>query len=52
MEAGSGFGKTFNYWFPMRIDFIFTDENAVINQFNSFSEKNSDHFPILTRINW
>jgi vancomycin resistance protein VanJ len=52
VEAGSGFGKTFNYWFPMRIDFIFTDENAVINQFNSFSEKNSDHFPILTRINW
>ena len=52
VEAGSGFGKTFNYWFPMRIDFIFTDENAVINQFNSFSEKNSDHFPILTKINW
>ncbi|WP_240614705.1 endonuclease/exonuclease/phosphatase family protein [Polaribacter filamentus] len=52
LEAGSGFGKTFNYWFPMRIDFIFTDENAVINQFNSFSEKNSDHFPILTKINW
>ena len=36
----------------MRIDFIFTDENAVINQFNSYSEKNSDHFPILTKINW
>jgi endonuclease/exonuclease/phosphatase family metal-dependent hydrolase len=52
VEAGSGFGKTFNYWFPMRIDFIFTDENAVINQFNSFSEKNSDHFPIITKINW
>jgi vancomycin resistance protein VanJ len=52
IEAGSGFGKTFNYWFPMRIDFIFTDENAVINQFNSYSEKNSDHFPILTKINW
>jgi endonuclease/exonuclease/phosphatase family metal-dependent hydrolase len=52
IEAGSGFGKTFNYWFPMRIDFIFTDENAIVNQFNSFSEKNSDHFPIVTRINW
>jgi len=52
IEAGIGFGKTFNYWFPMRIDFIFTDENAVINQFNSYSEKNSDHFPILTKINW
>lgn len=52
VEAGKGFGKTFNYWFPMRIDFIFTDETAIINQFRSFSEKNSDHFPILTKINW
>lgn len=52
IEAGKGFGKTFDYWFPMRIDFILTDKNAVINQFNSFSEKYSDHFPILARINW
>lgn len=51
-EAGIGFGKTFNYWFPMRIDFILTDENAVVNQFTSFSEKNSDHYPILAKINW
>ena len=52
IEAGSGFGKTFDYWFPMRIDFILTDENAIINQFTSFSEKNSDHFPIQAKINW
>lgn len=52
VEAGSGFGKTYNYWFPMRIDFIFTDENAVVNHFDSFSEKNSDHFPIMASINW
>ena len=52
IEAGKGFGKTFNYWFPMRIDFILTDENAIINKFNSFSEKNSDHFPIQAKINW
>lgn len=52
IEAGKGFGKTFNYWFPMRIDFILTDKNAIVNQFTSFDEKNSDHFPILTRINW
>ena len=52
IEAGKGFGKTFNYWFPMRIDFILTDENAIINRFNSFSEENSDHFPILAKINW
>ena len=52
IEAGKGFGKTFNYWFPMRIDFILTDENAIINTFTSFSEKNSDHFPIQAKINW
>lgn len=52
IEAGKGFGKTFNYWFPMRIDFILTDKNAKVNQFLSFSKKNSDHFPIMARINW
>ena len=52
IEAGKGFGKTFKYPFPMRIDFIFCDENASINQFNTFSEKYSDHYPILARINW
>jgi len=52
IEAGKGFGKTYNYAFPLRIDFILTDENAIINQFTSFNEKNSDHFPIQARINW
>ncbi|WP_223269158.1 MULTISPECIES: endonuclease/exonuclease/phosphatase family protein [unclassified Polaribacter] len=52
IEAGQGFGKTFNYWFPMRIDFILTDENAIVNQFHSFSENNSDHTPILAKVNW
>ena len=50
--AGKGFGKTFNYWFPMRIDFIFTDETLKINQFQTFSVKYSDHFPIQAKINW
>jgi endonuclease/exonuclease/phosphatase family metal-dependent hydrolase len=52
IEAGEGFGKTYNYWFPMRIDFILTDNTAIVNQFHSFSEYNSDHFPILAKINW
>ena len=52
IEAGKGFGKTFNYWFPMRIDYILTDENAIVNKFSSFPEKNSDHFPIQAKINW
>jgi endonuclease/exonuclease/phosphatase family metal-dependent hydrolase len=52
IEAGKGFGKTFKYVLPMRIDFIFTDESASINQFNIFTEKYSDHYPILARVNW
>ncbi len=52
IEAGKGFGKTYNYWFPMRIDFILTDNTATINQFTSFSKEFSDHYPILARINW
>ena len=52
IEAGKGFGKTYNYWFPMRIDFILTDENAIINQFSNYLENHSDHFPIQARINW
>lgn len=52
IEAGKGFGKTFKYLFPMRIDFILSDENASINQFKTFSKKYSDHYPIFARINW
>ncbi|WP_299048612.1 endonuclease/exonuclease/phosphatase family protein [uncultured Polaribacter sp.] len=52
IEAGKGFGKTFNYWFPMRIDFILTDATATVNQFKNFSEKYSDHYAIYARVNW
>lgn len=52
IEAGKGFGKTFDYPFPMRIDFILTSATININQFITYSEKFSDHFPILARINW
>ncbi|MEE9407805.1 MAG: endonuclease/exonuclease/phosphatase family protein [Polaribacter sp.] len=52
LEAGKGFGKTYNYWFPMRIDFILTDDEAIINQFNSFSVGYSDHYPVMSKVNW
>ena len=52
VEAGKGFGKTFDYPFPMRIDFILTSDDIEINHFKTFNEKFSDHFPILARINW
>ncbi|MFK8061471.1 MAG: endonuclease/exonuclease/phosphatase family protein [Polaribacter sp.] len=52
LEAGKGFSKTYNYWFPMRIDFILTDNSASINQYKTYSKNYSDHFPISARINW
>ena len=52
IEAGKGFGKTFDYWFPMRIDFILSDETATINSFKNYNVNYSDHFPIQARINW
>jgi len=52
IEAGQGFGKTFKYPFPLRIDFILTDNKAAINQFNTYAVEYSDHYPILARINW
>jgi vancomycin resistance protein VanJ len=52
IEAGNGFGRTFNYWFPMRIDFVLTSPDLKINQFKTFDKKFSDHFPILARLNW
>ena len=50
-EAGKGLGKTFNYWFPLRIDFILTDANFDINNFKTFNVPYSDHYPILARLN-
>ncbi len=52
IEAGKGFGKTFNYFFPLRIDYILTDKNAIINKFVVYNEEFSDHYPILARVNW
>ena len=50
-EAGKGLGKTFNYWYPLRIDFILTDANFDINNFKTFNVPYSDHYPILARLN-
>ncbi len=52
LEAGEGFGRTFRYWFPMRIDFILVDGSINVHQFKNFSVEYSDHFPILARVNW
>jgi endonuclease/exonuclease/phosphatase family metal-dependent hydrolase len=51
LEAGTGFGQTYNLkFFPLRIDFVMADGSFDINNFKCFSQKYSDHFPIMTRI--
>lgn len=49
-EAGTGFGKTYDYVFPLRIDFILSDENITVNHFKTYQNKYSDHFPIMARL--
>lgn len=50
VEAGKGFDKTYNFAFPMRIDFILVDKRITINHFKAYRNKYSDHYPILTRL--
>jgi endonuclease/exonuclease/phosphatase family metal-dependent hydrolase len=52
IEAGKGFGKTYSYFLPTRIDFILTDNKADINSFKTYSVEYSDHYPILSKVNW
>jgi len=51
VEAGSGFGKSYNHKIPFRIDFILPSNNMIVNSFTTFKTKLSDHFPIMTKIN-
>ena len=48
--AGGGMGKTFNYLYPLRIDFILVDNTFEVNNFKTFEVPYSDHFPILARL--
>lgn len=51
-EAGNGFGRTFDFkFFPIRIDFIFSDETLKVNGFKAYNEHYSDHYPIMTTLN-
>jgi len=51
IEAGSGLGKSFDYIFPFRIDFILADKRLKINHFKTYKTNHSDHYPIMARIN-
>lgn len=50
---GAGFGKTYNFkYYPARIDYILVDKTMLVKQFETFNDfYNSDHFPLLARIN-
>jgi endonuclease/exonuclease/phosphatase family metal-dependent hydrolase len=50
--AGKGFGKTYDYSFPLRIDFILTDQDIDINNFRTYNVNYSDHYPIMARLNF
>lgn len=50
LEAGKGFGKTYNYPYPLRIDFILTDESFEVSDFKTYNVNYSDHFPISTNL--
>lgn len=51
-EAGSSFGKTFNFkFFPLRIDFILVDDKAFeVKNHETLDIELSDHYPILTTL--
>jgi vancomycin resistance protein VanJ len=48
-EGGNGFGTTYDfpYW-PLRIDFILSDQNYRLIEFKTLNEKKlSDHYPVF-----
>lgn len=50
VEAGKGFGKSYDYLFPARIDFILANNKFTVNNFKTYKVKYSDHFPIMVRL--
>lgn len=52
VEAGKGFGKSYDFsYYPMRIDYVFVDKRIRVKSFETYDKfKNSDHFPLLTRL--
>lgn len=50
-EAGNGFGRTHDFKFlPMRIDYIFSDQDFTVDRFKSYNNHYSDHFPIMATL--
>jgi len=52
-EKGSGIGRTFSGISPtLRIDNIFSDKHFTVEQYDRVAKKMSDHFPIITDLNY
>ncbi|WOD42719.1 endonuclease/exonuclease/phosphatase family protein [Hwangdonia lutea] len=51
IESGNGFGRTYDFkFFPIRIDFILTDDAFSVNGFKAYNDRYSDHYPIMTTL--
>lgn len=51
LEAGSGFGRTFKlFGMPMRIDYIFADENFEFTSHTNYDVELSDHYPVMSTL--
>jgi endonuclease/exonuclease/phosphatase family metal-dependent hydrolase len=51
IEAGNGFGRTYDFkFFPVRIDYIFSDDAFSVNGFKAFNQHYSDHYPIMATL--
>lgn len=51
LEAGTGFGRTFNVdYFPLRIDFILVENTMEVHSSEVYRVKYSDHYPLMARI--
>ena len=49
--AGNGFGRTYDFkFFPLRIDFIFSDDAFSVNGFKTYDEHYSDHYPVMATL--
>lgn len=50
-EKGKGFGQTYALWgLPIRIDYIFADPALEILSHENFSQKLSDHYPLIATL--
>lgn len=49
--SGKGIAKTYDFFIPFRIDFIFHSDNISFNSYEMKSTKLSDHYPIIGYFN-